>query len=90
MAYNDYSVPLGATDLLELGLINNPLHSSAPADIKEAAKNIEFVGSKSPVIPINWRFAESISAIKGFQGSMLNVLIQRKYGVKYQRIVINT
>lgn len=85
-----YSVPQESRKLLLDGIINNKLHSSSPAELKEAAAAVEYVGSKSPSIPINWRFAESISAIKGFQGSMLNVLLKKKYGADYQKIVINT
>ncbi|KAF8886798.1 CoA-transferase family III domain-containing protein [Infundibulicybe gibba] len=86
----NYSVPIQAKDLLIHGIINNKLHSSAPPEIREAAELVEYVGNSRPVIPINWRFAESISAIKGFQSAMLNVLIARKYGVEYQKPVINT
>ncbi|TFK19299.1 CAIB/BAIF family enzyme [Coprinopsis marcescibilis] len=85
-----YSVPSESLSLLWDGIVNNPLHSTAPDDLKEAAKAVEFVGTDEPGAPINWRFAESISAIKGFQAAMLNVLLKRKYGIDYQRVVINT
>ena len=87
---DSYSVPNEARKLLWDGLINNPLHASAPAEIKDAAKIIEYAGGASPVVPINWRFAESISALKGFQGSMLNVLLKKKYEIDYQKIIIDT
>jgi len=89
-----YSVPQESHILLHDGILSNPLHTSTlPPEIKDAAKSIEFVGSTNPSMPINWRFAESISAIKGFQAAMLNVLLKRKYasgGVGYQKVVINT
>ncbi|KAF5318622.1 hypothetical protein D9619_010978 [Psilocybe cf. subviscida] len=87
---DDYSVPLEARKVLLDGIINNPLHSSCPAELKEAAESIEYVGHDKPTIPVNWRFAESISAIKGFYGSMLNVLMKKKYDIDYQKIVIDT
>lgn len=87
---DEYSVPQEAKQLLSQGIIDNPLHASAPDDIKAAASMIEYVGTNFPVIPINWRFAESISAIKGFQGAMLNVLLKEKYGLDFQKIVIDT
>ncbi|TFK32685.1 CoA-transferase family III domain-containing protein [Crucibulum laeve] len=87
---DQYSVPSESKKLLLDGLIHNPLHNSSPKEIEDAAANVDYVGSDLPVIPINWRFAESISALKGFQGSMLNVLLKRKYGIPYQRIIINT
>ncbi|KAH9478543.1 Acetyl-coenzyme A transferase nodX [Psilocybe cubensis] len=85
-----YSVPAESLKLLHEGIIQNPLHAFLPTEIKEASKYIEFIGTDDPSIPINWRFAESISSIKGFQASMLNVLLKKKYGVDYQRVVINT
>lgn len=85
-----YSVPDEASKVLFDGIINNPLHAGTPSEVKEAVKHIKYVGSSEPTLPINWRFAESISAIKGFQGSMLNVLLKKKYGLPYQQIIINT
>jgi len=86
-----YSVPQESHVLLHDGILSNPLHMPfLPPEIKDAAKGVEFVGSSEPSIPINWRFAESISAIKGFQAAMLNVLLKKKYGVGYQKVVINT
>ncbi|KAF8151903.1 CoA-transferase family III domain-containing protein [Pholiota molesta] len=85
-----YSVPREAQNVFLNGIIFNPLHSSAPEEIKEAAQYIEYIGSSSPSIPINWRFAESIAALKGFEGAMLNVLLKKKYGIDYQEIGIHT
>ncbi|KAF9007381.1 CAIB/BAIF family enzyme [Cyathus striatus] len=87
----EYSVQAESRSLLIDGIINNPLHaSSLPDGIREAAKMVEYVGSLLPSIPINLRFAESISAIQGFQSAMLNVLLKKKYGMPYQNILINT
>jgi hypothetical protein len=85
-----YSVPIESRKLLVDQLVHNPLLASAPADVKDAVKHVTFTGRDTPTIPINWRFAESISALKGFQGTMLNVLLNRKYGMDYQEILINT
>ncbi|KAF5337984.1 hypothetical protein D9758_014322 [Tetrapyrgos nigripes] len=85
-----YSVPAEAKKLLENELINNELHSSAPPEIHDAYKYIEFKGTDFPSIPINWRFAESIAALRGFEGAMLNVLLRKKYGISYQRVIVNT
>ncbi|KAK0498769.1 CoA-transferase family III domain-containing protein [Armillaria luteobubalina] len=84
-----YSVPLQTAELLNIGILNNHLHD-LPVDIKEAASLVEYVGSDEPCMPINWRFAESIASIKGLEGAMLNVLLKRKYGIPYQKIVIDT
>lgn len=85
-----YSVPEESHKLLLNGIINNPLYAFLPSEIKDAVKNVEYTGTNAPSIPINWRFAESISSIKGFQASMLNVLLKKKYGLDYQKVVIDT
>ncbi|KAG2003689.1 CAIB/BAIF family enzyme [Coprinopsis cinerea AmutBmut pab1-1] len=90
VAPGDYSIPSEAKKLLRDGILNNPLHASLPEEVKDAAKVVEYIGSKAPAFHINWRFAESISALKGFQAAMLNVLLKKKYGVDYQRVVINS
>ncbi|XPS72553.1 hypothetical protein M3J09_004716 [Ascochyta lentis] len=61
-----------------------------PAGIAEAAGKVRFEGTSKPSIPINWRFAESMSALKGLEAAMVNVLLQRKYGLEPQEAVINT
>ncbi|KAL0574043.1 hypothetical protein V5O48_007907 [Marasmius crinis-equi] len=85
-----YSVPAQAAQLLKDGLIFNKLHRSVPPEIQDVYKLVEFRGTDSPSIPINWRFAESIAAIKGFEASMLNVVLKRKFGIEPQRIVVDT
>jgi hypothetical protein len=90
MAASPYSVPLESQKVLVDGLVNNRLHTSTPVELNDAASFIEFSGSDLPSIPVNWRFAESLAALKGFQGAMLNVLLKRKYKIDYQRITIST
>ncbi|THU96254.1 CoA-transferase family III [Dendrothele bispora CBS 962.96] len=85
-----YSVPAEAQKLLENEIINNKLHSFIPSETREAYTHIEFQGTDFPSIPVNWRFAESMAALRGFEGAMLNILLNKKYGIPYQKIVINT
>ncbi|KAF5332065.1 hypothetical protein D9758_016258 [Tetrapyrgos nigripes] len=93
---SSYSVPHESAKLLEHGIIHNPLHHGLkgseplPAEISETLPYVKYEGSDLPLIPINWRFAESLASLKGFQACMLNVLLKRKYGMDYQEIVINT
>lgn len=90
-ATNTYSIPREAHKLLNTGILANPLIASTlPADISTAAAKIRFEGSDAPSIPINWRFAESIAALKGLEAAMVNVLLERKYGVEPQEAVIDT
>ncbi|TFK34340.1 CoA-transferase family III domain-containing protein [Crucibulum laeve] len=90
MTVDSYSIPAESKKLLHDELVNNKLHNSAPKEIREAAKYIHYTGSRLPVVPINWRFAESVAAVKGYYGAMLNVLLKKKYGIPYQSISINT
>ena len=86
-----YSVPLETQNLFEHGILNNPLIApTLPEGISEAASIVRFEGTPHPSIPINWRFAESISALKGLEAALINVLLSQKYGAESQEAVINT
>ncbi|KIX06703.1 uncharacterized protein Z518_04679 [Rhinocladiella mackenziei CBS 650.93] len=86
----DYSVPEEAEKVLTNGIFNNPLvQKFLPPETKECS-NIAFEGSPDPSIPINWRFAESVSALKGYEAAVLSVLLRRKYGINPPQIRINT
>ncbi|KAI0866503.1 CoA-transferase family III domain-containing protein [Xylaria cubensis] len=89
-AHTEYSVPQEAKSLFEDGILRNPLHKGLPSEIEALAKHVHFEGSSRPSIPINWRFAESISALKAFEATMLNLLVSRKYNVEPSEITINT
>lgn len=86
-----YSVPEEAKLLLETGIISNPLVAKyLPAGSLEASRKVSFEGNDTPSIPINWRFAESISSLKGLEATVLNVFLQKKYGIEPVKININT
>ncbi|KAI8883479.1 hypothetical protein K501DRAFT_272607 [Backusella circina FSU 941] len=61
-----------------------------PSNIKRWADSIKYEGSESPVIPVNWQFAESISALKLYEATVLLELLDKKYGENKQTITINT
>jgi hypothetical protein len=86
----NYSVPREAQNLFEEEILKNPLIPSLPSEISDAAKLVHITGNASPSIPINWRFAESVSALKAFEASMLNVLRAKKYGAKFSEVNIDT
>lgn len=86
----EYSVPEEAKAIFEKGILNNPIVPELPPDIFDAAKLVHFGGNDRPSIPINWRFAESVSALKAFEASMLNVLRKEKYGVEHSEVNVNT
>ncbi|KLJ05326.1 hypothetical protein EMPG_11198 [Blastomyces silverae] len=86
-----YSVPQEARKVfLEDVLQNENILRELPPNIQEYGSKIHFEGADEPMIPINWRFAESVSALKALEGTLLNVLLERKYGVEPQDITINT
>jgi hypothetical protein len=86
-----YSIPQETQKVFQDGILKNQLIASTlPKEIDECAKTVRFEGTNKPTIPINWRFAESISALKGLEAAMVNVLLERKYGLEPQEAVINT
>ncbi|KAF3765648.1 hypothetical protein M406DRAFT_37529 [Cryphonectria parasitica EP155] len=78
-----YSVPAEAQKVFLNGVLQNPLiQQSLPPEALDLANRITFEGSDKPSLPINWRFAESISALKAYEATVLNVLLRRKYGAE--------
>lgn len=84
-----YSVPEASNQVLINGILNNQ-KVKAPEYVKALASKVHFEGSDSPSIPINWRFAESISALKAYEGLSLAALISQKYETEAPEVTINT
>jgi hypothetical protein len=86
-----YSITNETKKVFEEGILNNPLISpSLPKAFQEYATKIEFEGHHAPSMPIVWRFAESISAIKALEATMLLALLDKKYNLKPKEVKINT
>jgi len=86
-----YSVPQQAEKVFQQGILENPLISKElPTDFISSAAKVKFQGSDFPSIPINWRFAESISALLAFEGAFINQLLNKKYELEPQDIIIDT
>lgn len=86
-----YSVPDEAREVFVRGILGNQLITkNLPLEIARYSEVVQFQGSPSPSVPINWRFAESISALKALEGAVLGLLLERKYSVRPRRMVINT
>ncbi|KAI9932539.1 hypothetical protein ASPWEDRAFT_100847 [Aspergillus wentii DTO 134E9] len=84
-----YSVQTEAAALLRKGILENPsLASNIPADASLA--DVEFTGNPNPNIPINWRFAESISALLGLEATWINALLKAKYNKDPVKVTIDT
>ncbi|KIW80219.1 hypothetical protein Z517_06834 [Fonsecaea pedrosoi CBS 271.37] len=86
-----YSVPEETRKVLVEGILKNPLISNdLPREIENLKDKVIFTGTDEPLIPINWRFAESIASLKAFEALMLSALTSRKYGHQPSKITINT
>ncbi|KAE8168157.1 CoA-transferase family III domain-containing protein [Aspergillus tamarii] len=86
-----YSVPIEAAQLLRKGILQNPLlTSNIPSDASSIADYVTFTGNPNPNIPINWRFAESISALKGLESLWTNALLKAKYNHGPVKVEIDT
>jgi len=88
---SEYSIPHETAKILREGILENPLNERVlPRDAKKHADLITYEGSDLPTLPINWRFAESVSALKGLEAAVVNVLLERKYNVPAAKVTINT
>lgn len=91
VASEDYSVPGEASKVFHNATLSNPLISKdLPDGINEAANYVHFTGSQTPSLPIPYRFSEAVSAIKALEASLLNILINKKYGTPMQDVTIDT
>lgn len=86
-----YSVPREAEKVFLNGIIKNPLiKDGLPAETDDLRGKIVFQGSDSPSVPINWRFAESISALKALEALFVNALLVKKYNTAPKEIIVDT
>ncbi|KAH7064048.1 alpha-methylacyl-CoA racemase, partial [Paraphoma chrysanthemicola] len=85
-----YSIPNEARRLLFNSIIDDQRQKDLPAELASCASCVSYEGSRLPSIAINWRLAESMAALKGFEAAMINVLVGRKYKSPPLPVVINT
>ncbi|OAL38854.1 hypothetical protein AYO20_02060 [Fonsecaea nubica] len=91
MANTEYSVPTEAEKVFRTGILQNPLITPyLPEGWEALASTVSFEGSPSPSIPINWRFAESISALKAYEAVLVNAILKKKYNHDPVEVRINT
>ena len=90
MSIEQYSVPAEAMKIFQQGIGNNHLHNNIHNELQSVAHLVRYEGNNFPMVPINWRFWESISALKGLEASMINILNKKKYNVEPQYVLINT
>lgn len=86
----DYSVPQEAKAIFLTGILENPLVKDLPSDLKSLAHLVKFEGNSKPSVPLNWKFAESMAALKALEATMINRLIQKKYNAEPAEVTIDT
>ncbi|KAF9880411.1 hypothetical protein CkaCkLH20_02365 [Colletotrichum karsti] len=87
---SDYSVPQEAKAAFITGILENPLMNHLPSDLKSLGQKVKFEGSTKPSVPVNWKFAESIAALKALEATLINRLIMKKYNAQPADVTINT
>ncbi|KAL7953753.1 putative L-carnitine dehydratase [Trichoderma compactum] len=88
---NTYSVPVAASQVYDEGIVSNPLIAKdLPAEVLKKSTSIVFTGFDSPSLPVNWRLAEAISSLKALEAALVDVILQRRYGLEPHRVTINT
>ena len=85
-----YSVQEEAQKCLLEGILNHKGHKNLPKECHEYFKLVKYVGGDQPKMAINWRLAESVASLKGFEAIMMNLLLSRKYNLTPQEVTINT
>ncbi|KAK1255547.1 hypothetical protein MKX08_009542 [Trichoderma sp. CBMAI-0020] len=86
-----YSVVSEAANVLKDGILNHPQTvQHLISGLDKYADLISFEGSDNPSLPVNWRFAESIAALKGLESIYVNAILEKVYGVAPQKVKINT
>jgi crotonobetainyl-CoA:carnitine CoA-transferase CaiB-like acyl-CoA transferase len=85
-----YSVPQQAEHIFRKGILQNPFVSKyLPEGIDNAASKVRFTGPDSPTMPVNWRLAESASALLALEASLVGLLLERKYAMSAPEAEIN-
>lgn len=91
MPNKPYSVVREAAEVLKNGILNHPITTPhLISGLDKYADSVLFEGSDKPSLPVNWRFAESIAALKGLESIYVNAILDKVYGVAPQKVLINT
>ena len=86
-----YDLQAETAQIFKNGILMNPrINRYLPQDVLSSASAIRFSGNPNPSLPLNWRIAESVSALKGLEATLVNVLLHCKYGLPPQSVTIDT
>jgi hypothetical protein len=72
------------------GILHNTLLPVLPKEVVEYAKCVQLQGNASPSVPVNWRWTESISALKALEATIANRLLVKKSMIEPAEVLINT
>lgn len=86
----EYSTPLESKRIFLESIAQNALLPSLPRNFARCAKLVHLHGNAAPSIPVNWRWAESISALKALEATMVNCLLMDKFEMEPIDVSINT
>lgn len=86
----EYSTPAESKRIFLEGIAQNTLLPSLPRKFAQCAELVHLHGNAAPSIPVNWRWAESISALKALEATMVNCLLMDKFKVEPIGVSINT
>lgn len=90
-AVDGYSIVDESAKVFHTGILQNPLvKQHLVKGLEKYADSITFSGSPKPVLPVNWRFAESVASLKALEGTYVNAILEKVYGLPPQKAVINT
>ncbi|KID81083.1 CoA-transferase family III domain protein [Metarhizium guizhouense ARSEF 977] len=87
-----YSVPSNAAKVFRDGILSSTLTRKHLLDgpLQKYADAVSFEGPDNPILPVNWRFAESMSALKALEAVYVNAILDKLYGIAPQKVKINT
>lgn len=87
----NYSIPKESKRVFHEAILENPLVKPyLPAEASKYAEFVTYEGNDLPSLPINWRMAESIVALKSLEGTLVNILRAKKFNKEPVKIHINT
>lgn len=87
-----YSVPSNAAKVFRDAILSSTLTRKHLLDgpLQKYADAVSFEGPDNPILPVNWRFAESMSALKALEAVYVNAILDKLYGIAPQKVKINT
>ncbi|TVY38464.1 Succinate--hydroxymethylglutarate CoA-transferase [Lachnellula subtilissima] len=84
----DYNVQNESARILLENIMGDDRLGWTP-EVKEACRNVKFIGDSKPFIPTPLKITESASSLSGLLGALAAAVAEERYGVK-QDVTVNT